>query len=225
MRLTLFSAIALLCFLSPGFLSAQQHIDLSPASVVENVQEKYRSLHDASADFTQTISFKYAKVEQKFSGTVKMKKGNNFRIESQHQTLVTNGSLVWIYTPLNKQVLMDTYKENAESFSPEKFLFGLPKNYTAVFINEKESSIPGAVVLKLVPREKSSSAVTMLKVWVTTEDWMVYKVEYTDVNKTRTVYRLANIRTNAGLDENVFQFIPPAGVETVDLRSGQFPKQ
>jgi outer membrane lipoprotein carrier protein len=225
LRLILFSVIALLCFFTPGSLPAQQQTDRSPASVVENVQEKYRSLRDASADFTQTISFKYTKVEQKFSGTVKMKKGNNYRIESQHQTLVANGSLVWIYTPLNNQVLLDTYRENTKSFSPEKFLFGLPKNFTAVFITEKETSNTGAVVLKLVPREKSSSVVTMLKVWVTTEDWMVKKVEYTDVNNTRTVYRLTNVRINIGLDESIFQFVPPAGVEIVDLRSAQFPKQ
>jgi outer membrane lipoprotein-sorting protein len=65
--------------------------DVSPTEVLEKIQKRYSSLDDASAKFTEKVSFKYAKIEQSFAGTVKMKKGNKYRIESQQQTLVTDG--------------------------------------------------------------------------------------------------------------------------------------
>jgi len=70
---------------------AQDKASLTAMDVVANVQSTYSSLTDASAEFTQTVKFKYTKSEQRFAGTLQMKKGNRYRVESPQQTLVTNG--------------------------------------------------------------------------------------------------------------------------------------
>ena len=201
-------------------------IKLTATEVLEKVEEMYATVNDASAEFTQTVSFKYAKVEQSFSGTVSMKKKNKYRVESQQQTLVTDGATVWAYSPVNNQVLIDTYRESPNTFSPEKFLVGLPKNFRAALVDDNtlnESSLRpeghAATVLKLLPKSDVSKFVKSMKVWINDNDWSVRRVEYIDMNETRTVYSLKSITFNSGISDERFTFKVPEKVEIVDLRS------
>jgi len=202
--------------------SAQKET-LSAAEVLEKVQNVYAGIQDASADFTQTVSLSYAKLEQSFTGTVMMKKGNKYRVESQEQTLVTDGKTVWAYSPVNKQVLIDSYKENPNTLSPEQFLVGLPKNFRAALIEDSNGDQHDAYCLKLSPTSGTGRSIKSLKVWIDAADWSVRRVEYIDMNETRTIYTLSNIRFNPGIPDDRFTFTVPANVETVDLRSSGHP--
>lgn len=219
-----FVSIIVLTYLAVCIVASQteEKSKRTAVEVMEKVQETYASVNDASAEFTQTVSFKYAKIEQSFSGTVIMKKGSKYRIESQQQTLVTDGKTVWAYSPVNKQVLIDSYKENPNTFSPEKFLVGLPKNFRATFVSENAVPLRGThagYVLKLLPKSDAPKFVKSLKVWIDDANWSVRKVEYVDMNETRTVYSLREIKFNSGIADEQFTFSIPADVEAVDLRS------
>ncbi len=194
-------------------------IKLTATEVLEKVEEMYATVNDASAEFTQTVSFKYAKVEQSFSGTVSMKKKNKYRVESQQQTLVTDGATVWAYSPVNNQVLIDTYRESPNTFSPEKFLVGLPKNFRAALVDDNTPEGHAATVLKLLPKSDVSKFVKSMKVWINDNDWSVRRVEYIDMNETRTVYSLKSITFNSGISDERFTFKVPEKAEIVDLRS------
>jgi outer membrane lipoprotein carrier protein len=200
--------------------------DATPSEVLERVQKKYSSVDDAQAKFTQKVSFKYAKIEQSFSGTVKMKKGNKYRIESQQQTLVTDGKTVWLYTPASKQVLIDSYRSDPRTFSPDRFLLGLPKNFQATLLNENAASVGADYVLKLAPKSNTESTKLFksLKVWVAEKDWSVRKIEYVDMNDTRTVYTLSALQFDDGVPEDAFRFTPPPQTNVVDLRNAS-PEQ
>ena len=200
-------------------LYSGQKAKLSAAEVLEKVQEAYSNVEDASAGFTQTVSLKYAKIEQTYTGTVMMKKGNRYRIESQEQTLVTDGATVWAYSPVNKQVLIDLYKENPNTFSPEQFLVGLPKNFRAALVDDNGADVHAAYTLKLSPKSGASKFVKSLKVWIDDTDWSIRGVEYIDMNETRTFYSLKDVRFNTGIPDERFTFAVPDHVEVVDLRS------
>jgi outer membrane lipoprotein carrier protein len=197
--------------------------DVAPSEVLEEVQKKYSSVNDAQAKFTQKVSFKYAKIEQAFSGSVKMKKGNRYRIESQQQTLVTDGKTVWLYTPATKQVLIDSYKNDPRTFSPERFLLGLPKNFQAVLLSEDAASVGADYVLKLAPKSNTESTKLFksLKIWVAEKEWNIKKIEYIDLNDTRTVYVLSALQFDEGVPDDAFRFVPPANAEVVDLRNAR----
>jgi len=214
MKTSLLLLLAL--FVSPAFSQ-----DITPTEVLENVQKKYTSTSDASAKFAQKVSFKYAKIEQAFTGTVKMKKGNRYRVESQQQTLVTDGKTVWLYTPATKQVLIDTYKNDARTFSPERMLLGLPKNFKATLLAEDAKAAGATYVMKLAPKANTESTKLFksLKVWVLDDDWSIRKMEYIDLNETRTVYTLTDLEFDAGVADDVFRFTAPAKTSVVDLRN------
>jgi outer membrane lipoprotein carrier protein len=200
-------------------LHSAQKQKLSAAEVLEKVQEAYANVEDGTAEFTQSVSLKYAKIEQTYSGTVMIKKGNKYRIESQEQTLVTDGATVWLYSPVNKQVLVDSYKETPDSFSPEKFLVGIPKNFRAALVDDNGADIQAAYTLKLSPKPGVAKYLKSLKVWIDDADWSIRGVEYIDVNETRTLYALKDIRFNVGIPDVRFVFVVPEHVNVVDLRS------
>ena len=58
-----------------------------------------------------------------------------------------------------------------------------------------------------------------LKVWIDDENWSVRKVEYVDMNETRTVYVLKSVTFNSGILDERFSFVVPEKAEVVDLRS------
>jgi outer membrane lipoprotein carrier protein len=216
----MFKILLLLMILAWGVVAQETPAQrLSATEVLHKVQTTYQQLEDASALFEQTVTLKYAKIEQKFNGSFAMKKGNHYRVESNQQTIVTDGKTVWLFSPVNNQVLIDTYKENPATFSPERFLFSLPKNFQATLLPEEYSGY----VLKLGPKEGTSSFVKLIRVWISDADWGIRKVEYTDLNHTRTVYVLRDLKFNSGLESSMFNFSIPTGAVIVDLRTAGKP--
>ncbi len=194
-----------------------QQKELTVKDVTDRMQKRYESIQDATARFSQHVKFGFSKIEQDFAGTFRMKKPHKYRIETEYQTLVTDGVTVWSYSPVNKQVLIDRYKETPDSFTPDQFLLNLPANYYASLVPQEKAGQGSMIVLKLVPKD-DQSFIKSMKVWVEESSWVVRKVEMLDVNDTEKTYTVQEIKINTNLKENTFAFTPPAGTEVVDLR-------
>ena len=206
-----------LLLLLGGTLAFGQQHEYSVKEITDKLQKKYDSLQDATAHFTQHVKFGFSKIEQNFSGTFRMKRPNKYRVETEYQTLVTDGTTVWSYSPVNRQVLIDRYKETPDSFTPEQILLNLPSNYYASLIQQEKKGESTWIALKLVPKD-DQSFIKSLKVWVEEGTWIVRKVEMLDVNDTEKTYSVQEIKINNGLKDGTFAFTAPAGTEVVDLR-------
>jgi outer membrane lipoprotein carrier protein len=206
----------ILLLMNSALAFGQQH-EYTVKEITDKLQKKYDSLQDATAHFTQHVKFGFSKIEQNFAGTFRMKRPNKYRVETEYQTLVTDGTTVWSYSPVNKQVLIDRYKETADSFAPEQFLLNLPANYYATMVQQEKKADATWVVLKLVPKD-DQSFIKSMKVWVEEGAWVVRKVEMLDVNDTEKTYNVQDIKMNTGLGNGTFTFAAPAGTEVVDLR-------
>lgn len=185
--------------------------------ILEQLQKKYDSIRDASVSFTQNVRFGVMKSEQTFSGTLTMKKGNKYRIEMEDQTIVTDGKSVWSYTKANNQVLIDKYKEDPKSFSPDKVLTNVPKNYIATILGKEKVGSQGTSILKLIPKDTKSN-LKWMKVWVDQDEWLMRKVQVLDVSDNLTTYAMSDIKLNTSIADSRFQFTPAKGVEVIDLR-------
>ncbi len=93
--------------------------------IIKKVQTKYENISDAKASFTQTLKGSSGKANSS-SGVIYIKKGNKYRIEARGQVIITDGQTYWSYSPRRKQVVIDNYKDDGNSFSPNKFLFNYP---------------------------------------------------------------------------------------------------
>lgn len=190
---------------------------LSPEKVMENVQSKYSQMNDVSADFIQTVKMRYKQSGQTISGSIQLKKGDQYRIVTEQQSIVTDGKKVWMYSPASKQVIVDVFKQNRRQFSPDKFLTGLPKDFS---ISKLDTS-SGFLKLSLQPSKDAalSSMMTDLTVWVKNGTWLVEKIEYSDKNKTTTAISLSNIRFNKGISDSLFRFEITTEMKVIDVNS------
>lgn len=185
--------------------------------MTDRMQRRYDMVDDASASFTQSIKLGYANVEQSFKGSVVFKKPKRYRLESEHQTLVTDGVTVWAYAPANKQVIVDTYKEQRNSVSPEEFLLSLPTSYYATVVSRETIGGDATVVLKLLPKD-DRSFVRSVRLWVVESSAEVRRIQIIDQNETETTYAIESTRLNTNVSDATFSFSAPAGTEIVDLR-------
>jgi chaperone LolA len=184
--------------------------------IIENVQERYEDMTDATITFSQSVRFKVSKAEQTVKGTLLFKKPNKYRIETEERTVVTDGKTSWSWSPRNRQVVIDNYKEETHSLSPEQLLLSYPKDYISTFIGEEKLAGQSAYVLKLTPKEEGSFA-TAMKIWVA-RDWLIRKVEITDVNGAVTTYVIEKIAIDQKLADSGFNFQVPEKAEVIDLR-------
>jgi outer membrane lipoprotein carrier protein len=196
-------------------LAAQPQPALS--AVTDGMQKRYASMENAAARFTQEVRFGFSKIRQEFKGTLKMKKPNMFRIESEHQVLVTDGSTVWAYSPVNKQVVVDHYKENRNTISPDRFLVSIPENYYATVLGTEQAGKARLVTLKLVPKD-DASFIRSVKLTVEEGAWTVKRISVEDINETTTTYTIEELTFNSTVDDKTFVFTPPPGTDIVDLR-------
>ena len=202
--------------LSVAEVTAQEH-PLTVKDVTEKMQNRYQMIDDATAAFTKHVKLGFSDIEQTYSGTIMIKKPRKVRMETENETIVTDGVTVWLYSPINDQVIIDKYKENQNSVSPENFLLNLPKDYYATLLGTgKENNVPTATV-KLVPKD-DRSFVKSVKIEVDEKSWDVKTITILDVNDTETTYTIKDLKLNTNLSDKTFVFTPPAGVEVVDLR-------
>jgi len=188
--------------------------DITAQEIIQNVQNVYRDMSDAKASFTQTIKHSGAKA-QTSSGTLYIKKENKYRIEAGGMIIVTDGTTSWSYNPKKKQVIIDNYKEDANTFSPNKYLFQYPENFYSDLEGNETIGGVDTYVLKLRPRE--SGYVKSAKLWVEKSSWLIKKISVTTDESTST-YTVKNVQLNIGLGNSKFTFLPPEGVEVIDMR-------
>jgi outer membrane lipoprotein carrier protein len=203
--------------LVPALFSVSLTAEDSAKDIVEKVQKKYAEINDAMLRFSQKAKFSLSKAEYTSSGVLYMRKTNHYRIVTDDRTFVTDGKTVWSYSPVNKQVLVDTYKEEPRTFSPEKFLLSVPKDFYSAILAREKFQGKDVVVVKLTPKNDDAS-MKSLKLWVDDGEWMLWKAEIVDMNDNLTQYTVSDIRLNPTLADSTFTFVAPPGVEVVDLR-------
>lgn len=185
--------------------------------VLEKVRKRYDAVTDAELRFSQKVHFPMTNVEQQTSGTLYVKKKNRYRVEMDDQSIVTDGQTIWSYSSANNQVVIDRFKQDEQSLSPEKILVGTPDNFTATVVGEEKVGGYETVVLKLVPRDEQSF-IKSLRLWVDEKEWMIRQVEIIDLSEKQTTYSVLQVRTNTGLPDSRFVYTIPKGADVVDLR-------
>lgn len=207
------AAVAALVLIVAGGASAPD----DPQEILANVRKKYETIRDAELRFTQRTRFPQSSLEQRSKGILYLKKEHKYRIETDEQTVVTDGETVWSYSVPNNQVLIDRFKPTDRSFSPERILGGATDEYAATALGREKSGPTECIVLNLTPRGEGS-LIKSLRLWVDPSEWLVRTAEVTDVNGKVTTYTVSDIKLNPGLSDSRFVLQIPEGAEVVDMR-------
>jgi chaperone LolA len=203
-------------FCSAVEISAQEQ-EITVKQVTAHLQQRYEMIDDATVKFEKHVKLGLANIEQTFTGTLKMKKPNHYCIVSDYQTFITDGKTVWAYSSANNQVIIDNYKENSNTISPEQFMLNLPDNYYASLLDSKQTDSGTVIHLKLIPKD-DRSFLKSVKLSIEEQSWLIRKIVIIDVNETETTYMVKDIKLNTNIPDKTFTFETPAGSEVVDIR-------
>ncbi len=192
---------------------------ISQAQSVTDLLARLREKYTTSAlevHFREHLSTASASDTVTYTGVMFLK-GNAFRIETPLQVLVTDGSTIWVYHVPDSQVVIDTYREDLFSFSPDK-LIHLPLDIftitdsTYVHMNHRR-----LWRITLRPREPGTLIDTLI-LWLDPEGPQLVQAAIKDANGTWMRFEITRIQLHPDLPDTLFQFSPPPDVEVVDLR-------
>jgi chaperone LolA len=184
--------------------------------ILLNVKQKYDSIKDAELKFLQRTTTSLSAGKQAIIGTLFIKKQNKFRVEVEGQSIITDGDTIWSYIAANKQVVIDKFKKNSRTLTPEKILTAAPTDYSASLIGTEKIGKYSTRVLQLLPKDETS-LVTTMKIWVD-DSWLIRRADVSDVNGTTMSYFVNDIKVNRNIPDSRFTYQVPKGVEAVDLR-------
>lgn len=186
------------------------------ASLLDRLEKKYDAIQSLRASFTQTLTSSLSNETATVQGKLVLA-GSKYRLETDAQTMVTDGTTSWIYLPEENQVLINAADADETAFSPSEFFSDFDQNYDAQLAGTQTIESAKHYIIKLKPKKSDSFFVTAT-VWMRDRDDMITQMEVTDVNETKMFFKMRNIEENPTLAAGTFTFRIPSGAEVIDLR-------
>jgi chaperone LolA len=187
------------------------------AELVSKLRKKYDRIGTLSLSFTQTTVFAVSKARQESGGALSLAKGNRYRITSDDRVIVSDGATVWSWSRANAQVIVDRFRDDPNSLTPERLLVRIPAEYAAVSLGTEKAGGAAATVLKLTPSAPGQS-VRWMKLWVDEDELTIVKIQLLDLAENEITYDLRDISVDGALPDSTFRFTAPPGAEILDLR-------
>jgi len=185
--------------------------------IIAEVQERLTDYKTFSARFEKKFYWAVLDKQRDREGRIYLSRPDRFRIELQGgDVIVSDGEAIWSFIERNGQVVVGPYE--GEVKTPWEMFFDYSERYTPIAVEENELDGRSCYLLVMVP-ENEVSVVERMRVWVDRKKWLLLQVEQLEANGNLTTYRLKDHRTNKKIDDEVFAFQVPEGVEVLDRRT------
>ena len=192
--------------------SAKNDVD----KIMNRVEKTLDNLKTLYCSFERSYYSKVSDKTSKISGKIFLKEPNLLRVEYPAQTVVVDGEKTWVYVPKNNQVQISNFIEGDETFpTPHSIFEKYSKDREIEYLGNKEFDGKEHEVLNLIPPSTNEN---YLHVFIDTEINFPVKTIIESSNGDTNTYVLRYIALNRDIEDDVFTFVTPEGVETVDLR-------
>ncbi|MDR3609184.1 MAG: outer membrane lipoprotein carrier protein LolA [Ignavibacteriaceae bacterium] len=173
---------------------------------LENVQKKYKSTNDISADFKQSISEKVVQ-----TGKIFYSNGNKLRLELKNSTIISDGAMIWNYNRSQKKVIINNVSNSDPSFfSIDQLLYDYPSKSNITSENENNNIL-------LIPHKESELNFKKARIWVN-NDFLIMRISIENLSGSIINLLFSNYKLNQNLPASKFTFSPPEGTNIIDLR-------
>lgn len=183
------------------------------------LEQSEKEIDTIKVEFVQTVFFESTGEKQKIVGTVFLKKPNRIYITqqtSQEQRIYINEKTIMIYTPNEKQVIIDTWKNSVDrDFSPASIVnFGSSwreiKKTNSISLDEYDDN---RIVIKIQSLKNNSFNA---KIYIAKTSMLTEKAVITSAGtKIELVFK--NYIVNSELAVATFNFKAPNDVEIIKL--------
>ena len=211
-----------LVILSVGLALPTQGQSLSPPPIddlVRDLQTKYDSVRDFSADFEHRYSGGVLRTSIVEYGTVLIKKPGKMRwryTSSEEKLYVSDGEIFYSFFPLDQQVIVaEVPPDDQQGSTPALFLAGkgsLVDDFKAAYANEPAT--PDSWVVRLTP-ETSEADYELLTLTVDRESLAITGLATEDAQGGRSSYRFTNLVENRGVPDSSFDFEIPENAHVI----------
>ena len=195
-------------------------IDGETREIVEHTQARYDATRNFVAAFAQELRVESGAQLIQSSGKVYFAKPGRMRWEyatPEPQTIVADGTVLWIDQPKDQQVLKMPFKEAFQSQTPVSFLLGvgrLERDFAS--IERLPTADDGSLRLRLKPNAESAGGVGDLVLEIDPVTFDIRGATVTDALGNRTRLTLSDVRRNQEIDDALFRFKPPPGADVIE---------
>lgn len=175
-----------------------------------------QSIHTLSADVTQLIIESDGGILEESEIHMFLKKPDGFYWETVSpfpELIVTNGKKLWNYQPDLEQVVIEDW-DTSRSELAAQLLNGHTENLVRDYvISQTAAPDTEQQDFALKPRAADSVYEEITISFLNTALDMIY---LNSKNGQRTVWRFTNLQRNEPLDDTLFEFVPPNGIEVIE---------
>jgi outer membrane lipoprotein carrier protein len=205
------------------FASGTSFADILPLNeLIAKTQERYEKTQDLKAQFIQEVTIKAMNKTEREEGVVYVKNPRRMLwvySKPKAKKLIINPRKAWLYIPEDRAAYVQDTENIYRSKLAVKFLSGIGKlseDFHVGFSKPDNVDRNGNYLLTLVPKV-SDTGVDKLYLTIDKEDFQIIQCSFTDLYGNITRIRLADIRINNNLDDKLFNFKPPSGVEVFNM--------
>jgi outer membrane lipoprotein carrier protein len=187
------------------------------ATHIKKLEQRYESMQDFHANFIQQTHLSSVKRAEKGEGDVYFKKGGKmfwaYKLPSV-QKFYLDGKQLWVYLPEENQVIKNDVSQLPSDITAGLFSGKLDLQVTfevslaTIATQAKEDK----VVLELIPRQERPSLKKAM-LWIDPLTYYIHKTAIEDIFGNITEIEFLAIQINQGIDDAIFEFTPPPGVE------------
>ena len=175
--------------------------------LLKNIQDKFNSINDLSAEITQLVNNKVT-----LKGKVYYKKEDHLRFEFNNSLIVSDGETSWNYNEKQNKVIITNYDtEGDKILSIRQIIYEYPDKCEL-----STYELEGEKILQLIPTDNSLSF-SSVKLYIT-DDNLISKVLIDDPATGLIQLDLSDYKINKNLPDSLFIFSPPEGSQVLDLR-------
>lgn len=210
-RLALYATLALA---SAGLSAQAPEVPAAP-QLASRIQDRYATVQDFTADFTQTLKSALLSKPETVRGVLKVKKPDRMRwtyTTGDKNVFVADGSRFYMYYPNDRYVQEQKLPEPSQSSTALLFLAGRA-NLARDFVPSLPAKQPPTEWRLLLAPRKQPADFKTIAVDVDRATYALRGFEVTDEDNGVSAFRFTNIRENQKLPDAEFVFVIPKGVE------------
>jgi outer membrane lipoprotein carrier protein len=213
-------SLALLLMTTAGSV-AQDAARPAAGAVAQQVQARYQTIKDFTADFSHTYEGGVLRKRTTERGNVLIKKPGRMRwnySQPEQKVFVSDGLKIYAYVPADRQVTVSSMPADDKASTPILFLVGkgdLVRDFNVSFAEPVAGvTFPAdAYALKLTPRTK-----------VPEYEWLILVVDKShklqmlvarDSQSGTSTFTFTNLKENVGLKDSQFNFSIPRGADVI----------
>lgn len=184
------------------------------ASGSEQLQQFLTNVSTLNASFTQEVISESGQAAKQSSGTFLLSKPGKFRWAYSLpyvQEIITDGETLWIYDPDLDQVTIKSFSESL-SASPVALLTQHQSLQTNFNVEDINYDVDGLDWVSLKPKTEDSD---FQQVYIGLMNNTIIAMDLFDLFGQKTRIRFNDVEINAPIDEQIYQFIPPDGVDVI----------